>query len=338
MGTANAGKAKPKPAAAEKAPKAPDSKEEATKLLLQGNKDLDAGNYLQALDEFQRAYAIFPSVKLHFNMAQTMLQLGRPLDALEHFELFLKGVKKEDAPDIWTIANNKVFELQGKIATLQLQSSVPDAEITVDGAAIGKTPLLQPARLQPGPHVIVVSKPGYEKQVIEVTFKPGEGITQRVKMLTEQEAVASRKAFQEEQAKRAAEEKARRDAEEKLARERTQSQQKRAQTKKSLRSAGFALLGVGLAAGVVGATFGGLSVVETNKVENAAAGTSWTDLSKHYDHASTYGLVGWIAGGAGAALVVTGAILAAVGRGGSEVVVAPLVAPGGGGVSFAGGF
>src|SRR4051794_5040167 len=43
-----------------------------------------------ALDEYQAAYAIFPSPKLLYNMAELQLALGRFVEALANYEGFLQ--------------------------------------------------------------------------------------------------------------------------------------------------------------------------------------------------------------------------------------------------------
>ena len=80
-----------------RAPATATAKAKATALLLQGNKKLDAGVYLEALQLFKKAYRIYPSPLLHFNIAQTYNELGKFLDALTHYELFVKKVKEDPA-------------------------------------------------------------------------------------------------------------------------------------------------------------------------------------------------------------------------------------------------
>src|SRR5262249_29259382 len=86
------------------------AKQRARALLLEGNTRLDEGLYVDALDKFQRAYDVYPSPKLHFNLAQTYHELGRPVEALRHYELFVRDVKPEEMPDKWALANERIFQ------------------------------------------------------------------------------------------------------------------------------------------------------------------------------------------------------------------------------------
>lgn len=164
----------------------------ARALLREGNDKLDRGLYLEALKLFEEAYRMFSSPKLHFNIAQALYQLGRPLEALERYERFVREINKEEHLTEWRIAQERAFELQGQIATVSIQCNVVGALTTIDDRETGKTPLPRPVRVVPGVHTITISKPGYERQVNELTLKPGDNVTQRVKLLTEDAALGER--------------------------------------------------------------------------------------------------------------------------------------------------
>jgi hypothetical protein len=52
-------------------------------------------------------------------------------------------------------------------------TSVPPAEVAVDGASRGKTPLVE-LPLKPGPHRVALRVPGFEEQVEQKSLSPGE--------------------------------------------------------------------------------------------------------------------------------------------------------------------
>ncbi|MGC4122174.1 MAG: hypothetical protein QM765_47860 [Myxococcales bacterium] len=102
------------------AERAEPGRDRAKALLLEGNRLLDEGQYLEALKRFEEAYAAFPSPKLQFNLAQTLRELGRDLQALEHYERFLIEARETDAPGLFQAARARVAELKGRIATVEL--------------------------------------------------------------------------------------------------------------------------------------------------------------------------------------------------------------------------
>ncbi|HEY3354075.1 MAG TPA: PEGA domain-containing protein [Polyangia bacterium] len=270
----------------------------ARELLQQGNKQLDQGLYLEALKSFQSAYEAFPSPKLHFNIAQVYNELGRLLDAIRHYELFIRDVKREESTQQWNIANERLFKLQGSIATVQLQCNIVDASVTVDGNVVGNTPIHQPLRFMPGAHAIIVTKPGFDKHVVEITLKAGDAITQRVKLLTEEEGVSTKRAVQAAEARRLAAFEEERRTKEKLQR-----------TRKVLRTSGWVAVGTGVVVAAVGGVFGGLSLSESSKVENAAKDTPWSAVSSHYQNADSYRKILYYGTAIGGGVAIVGAVL-----------------------------
>ena len=185
---------------------------------------------------------------------------------------------------------------------VEVQANVPDAAVSLDGAEIGRTPLPTPVRLMPGAHVLVASKPGYERQVVELKPKPGERLTEWLAMLTEEEGAATRKAVQ------LAEERQR------VAQQALQLTQLRARKERedrafALRTAGWAGLGAGAAAGVAAVTLGILSMSEAQRVSDAADGTPWTEVQPSAQRASTYRTAAWSCAAGAGALAIAGAVL-----------------------------
>jgi tetratricopeptide (TPR) repeat protein len=269
------------PAAAESDPQAA-ARERARKLLAEGNQNLDDGRYLEALDRFQKAYEAFPSPKLHFNIAQTYNELGRPIEALRHYELFLRDVAQSEMPEQWALASERVFALQGRTATVVVQSNVVGATVTVDGAAIGATPIIEPVRLLPGSHSLIVAKPGFERQVIELTLAAGDTETARVTLLTTAEATAQRAEFQKAEAERRA-------AETRLRKAQADTLERRRRNRRILRTSGWTAIGVGVAASAAAGTFAVLQWREASEFDDAPAGWTWRDDARpHYDRAETY--------------------------------------------------
>ena len=338
-------RARPAAVAPAAAPAAGDAaREQATGLLRQGNEALRQGLYLDALKHFQRAYALFPSPKLHFNMGQVYSELGRPLEALDHYERFTAEVKKEDGPEQWNIAYERAFKLRSAIVTVKIQTNVPGALVAVDGQMVGQTPLARPVRLLPGPHAVVVTRKGYERQLLEISLKAGESATRLVKLLTEEEAVANQRLVQ-----RLAEE--RRAAQERLQRAQEEEQRRRTRTKRTLTAAGWTSLSVGVAALATGGTFAYLAQREAQKVEDARnQGKYWDEVSGAYDRSRTYRVVGYVGLATGGVLAITGGVLLGVAQGGAEKApaappktagltgVAPAVGPGGAGLVVTGRF
>jgi tetratricopeptide (TPR) repeat protein len=320
------------PVRAQQAPDAAGARQEAQSLLARGNEAARQGSYLEALDLFRKAYAAFPSPKIHFNLAETCHELGRLVEAFDHYEAFVRDVGREEMPEQWARARERINKLQGETATVQLQANVVGAQVNVDGRPAGETPLTRPLRLLPGPHTIVVTRAGYERQVVELTLVGGGAASPRVKLLTEDEAAASRRAYQELEARR-------RVTQERLQREQEDARRKRERTRRALEVSGWTALGTGVALLAVGGGLGIGSRQESTKVDGAAAGTPWTELQGHYDRARSFRDAAWAAAAVGAGIAIAGGTLLYLGRRNREATgSAPRVAVGPTGLTLSGQF
>ena len=300
-------RAEREPAASKPAAPDPAVRKRVAALVREANHKLAGGYYKEALALFQQAYELYPSPKLLFNMAQTLNELARPLEALEHYERFVAQVTEEEAEERWRIAHQTVFELQGKIATLELQVNVPGADVTVHGEALGKTPLREAIRLDPGAHTIVVSKTGYERKVLTLRLEPGQNATERLRLLTEEEAAATQRVVQQAEAKRRA-------AQARLRAEQEEYRQRRETLREGLQISGWTSLGLGLAGGAVAGIFGLLSASEADAVESAGPEDTWVgEIADHHERAETYRTTAYWAVGVGGVLTVAGAVLTGVG-------------------------
>jgi hypothetical protein len=137
---------------------APDAKARAQVTLKEGTLLYQQGAYADALEKFEQAYSVFPSPKLFFNIGQANRELGRPVEAVAAFERFLDEAG-DASPSLTTEARRSVNELAPKIGKLLIDCGVLDAEITVDGKVVGKSPLADMVRVGPGRHQVTATHP-----------------------------------------------------------------------------------------------------------------------------------------------------------------------------------
>src|SRR4051812_46743214 len=60
----------------------------AIQLKGQGDRDIESGDYAEALRAYSKALSIEPSPELHYNRGRALQGLGRNAEALEEFEKF----------------------------------------------------------------------------------------------------------------------------------------------------------------------------------------------------------------------------------------------------------
>src|SRR5881409_2765603 len=68
------------------------------------------------------------------------------------------------------------------VGTADIQVSVPDAEIMVDGKVYGRSPLA-PIKLMKGTHTVKVTKPGHSEFLDVVKVEVGKEVTLEVELI-----------------------------------------------------------------------------------------------------------------------------------------------------------
>src|SRR5262245_36212481 len=127
----------------------------------------------------------------------------------------------------------------------------------------------------PGPHVVVIGKPGYEQKVIEQEVRAGEISTLRIELRTEAEAVAALQSVREIEGRRRAAEDRERSVRE--SGERVASRRRAIE-----RVTGWTLLGAGLASLIAATAMGGVNEADNGRIESAPAWASWSSVDANY--------------------------------------------------------
>jgi hypothetical protein len=136
-----------------------EAKARAQTLLREGAQHYERAEFADALEKFERAYAVFPSPKLLFNIGQASREVGRPVEAMDAFERFL--AQAADAPAEMTAeAKRSMTELGEKVGKLLIECPVPGAEIAVDGKKVGEAPIQNLVRVAPGRHQVTATHAG----------------------------------------------------------------------------------------------------------------------------------------------------------------------------------
>lgn len=130
-----------------------DAKSRAKVLLNEGSALYELGDIAGALEKFQEAHATYASPKIWFNIGQANRDLGRLADALAAFEKFLVGAH-DASPTTLADARKAVAELKPRLGRVRIECQTPGAEVSIDGKAEGRAPLLDPIWVMPGRHQI----------------------------------------------------------------------------------------------------------------------------------------------------------------------------------------
>jgi hypothetical protein len=149
-------------------------------LLAEGASLYGRGDYLGALDQFNAAYAAYPSAKIWFNIGQTNKVLGRSLEAHDAYQKFLDeatSASPEDRAD----AEASVKKLRRSLGLLTVLCEVAGAEVAVDGKPAGRAPLPNPVWVTPGRHQVTAVPADSCPMVTHVDVASGSSMTVTLK-------------------------------------------------------------------------------------------------------------------------------------------------------------
>jgi hypothetical protein len=147
--TTSAAHAEPSPAAVD----------EGRALFSKGVTLFRAGDFRAALEQFTRAYAVAPSFRIQFNIGQTCSELQDHACATKAFELFLADGGKQVPPAQRIIAERELKRLHALVGSVRVVVNVAGADVTVDDAPVGTSPISAALTVNAGRRKISASKP-----------------------------------------------------------------------------------------------------------------------------------------------------------------------------------
>lgn len=111
------------------------------------------GDYENALRAFNEAYAVSPNFAVLYNIGQTQVALGRPLEATATLSRYLREGGDAISPARRKQVEDQIKLLETFLIDLDVAAN-PGASISVDGREVGRTPLSEPVRLTAGAHKV----------------------------------------------------------------------------------------------------------------------------------------------------------------------------------------
>ncbi len=165
-------------------------REAASAYYARGIDLANQGLYEAALEQFNNAYIKSPHFAVLYNIGQTQMALGRPLEAISALSKYLRDGAEQVPLSRRDQVQAQINLLEARIAELTIVTDTPGAKVHVDGREIGTAPLFQPIRLAAGPHTITATLANGAE--VTRTVLLGEAERQRVQL--ELAAVAPKRA------------------------------------------------------------------------------------------------------------------------------------------------
>ncbi|WP_437579114.1 PEGA domain-containing protein [Sorangium sp. So ce887] len=134
--------------------------DKARQLYEEGRQAAAAGKWADARASFLAAWAIKPHYQIASNLGVSCLMLGRNREAAEYLTRYLREAPATKVKERQS-AEASLKEALAKVASVTVQVAPQGAEVTVDGAAVGKAPLPDRVFFDPGKHEIGAKLEGY---------------------------------------------------------------------------------------------------------------------------------------------------------------------------------
>ena len=136
-------------------------------------------DFAAALVEFKRAYELAPNYRVLYNLGQSSQELNDYASALASFEQYLAEGKSEIEAARRKSVEGWIADLKEKVGVISVETNVEGAEILVDDASVGTTPLEKAVVVNAGKRKFAASKDGYtpESRVIDVAGRDEQTVT-----------------------------------------------------------------------------------------------------------------------------------------------------------------
>ena len=131
-----------------------------TDFKRRGDAFLTERKYVEALEAYDKAYALSPNPAIDYNRGRALQFLARYPEALDAFERFWREATddlKARVPGVQGV----LVELRRKVARVAITCDVPAARILLGGKAVGQAPLDKPIRVNAGKTSVEILADGY---------------------------------------------------------------------------------------------------------------------------------------------------------------------------------
>lgn len=181
-------KSKPAPDPPEVKPPAAADRDTARRLVLEGDAFYDRREFARALERYSQAYRVMrvPTVGIEVIKAQTAL--GKLVEAQAVAQEVSSTPKNRGEPAVFEEARRRAAQsnlrLTGMIPSLWLEVSPPGVvfEIEIDGVTPATPP---PYQLNPGPHKVRVTAPGYQARHLDIVLREAERLNRRADLVAD---------------------------------------------------------------------------------------------------------------------------------------------------------
>lgn len=157
--------------------------DEARKHYERGLQLTNEENYEAALVEMERAYQLAPSYRIQYNLGRIHRQLNNYSAALRSYETYLQEGGANIPSERRAEVEKDLAVLKSRIASIEVVTNVPGADVSIDDVPVGKTPLTRTVVVNPGRRRVSATKPGYAPAAQVVTVAGTDALVVRLDLV-----------------------------------------------------------------------------------------------------------------------------------------------------------
>jgi tetratricopeptide (TPR) repeat protein len=253
----------------------------ALALFHDGNVQLNDGLFAKAVEKYQQALAHWDHPAIHYNLALALMNLDKTIEAYDNFDAALKyGEAPLQSKDKFDNAKNYLVILSHAIGEVEVVCNKTGAKVAIDGKEVFTAPGVYRGKVKVGKHQIVATLEGHPTRVEATDIQPGAPFKIELHLYTVAELTRYRRKW-------------------------------------DATWTPYAVMGAGVAVGVVGGIFELLAsnkyasydrtIASCNQMDSGCANSQ--SLKSERSTGDDYKATGFALYGVGAAAVVTGAVL-----------------------------
>ncbi|WP_437951739.1 hypothetical protein WME98_13790 [Sorangium sp. So ce296] len=145
----------------------------ATQLYRQGNEAFKQKRWSDAELLYLKAWALVRSFDIAANLGEVQLQLKKPRSAATFLAFALRTAPPSAKPEQIERMRHFLDQAKAQVGTVRVRvKNAPDAEVLVDGERVPDEEVKHEIYLEPGPHLLVIRRAGYEEEVLRVLAAP----------------------------------------------------------------------------------------------------------------------------------------------------------------------
>jgi len=138
-----------------------------------GNAEYGQKHWEAARDDYLKSWDIKHHYAIASNLADVDMKLGHYAEAAGYLKYVLGNIPDSKVADK-KAAEEQLLECKKHLTVLRIATDVPDATVSIDGRNVGQTPLREELLVEPGKHLISVTKPGYGERAEELSVHGGQ--------------------------------------------------------------------------------------------------------------------------------------------------------------------